>query len=112
MNDSIKIPDDFLLIVAQEGVSLEREGVSEIALTSEAAVRAIEILGVAHVAIKGGEVWERGGDRFKPTYDGWNLERKDYGSENDYVEASLEAAKKLASFYASRDGDFYITLGL
>ncbi|GKS77988.1 hypothetical protein AVME950_23850 [Acidovorax sp. SUPP950] len=112
MNSSIKIPDAFFLIFEQEGISLENEGVKEIALPPDAAVRAIEILRIARVAIKGGEVWEKFGDRFKPTYDGWNLEREDCRNEDDYVEASLEAAKKLAIFYMSQKGDFYITIGL
>ncbi|GKS87691.1 hypothetical protein [Acidovorax sp. SUPP2539] len=89
MNDLVKIPDSLASIFEQEGISLGSEGVDEMALPLHAALDAIAILRISCTAAKGGEVWEKVGDRFKPTYDGWNSEREDYSSESEYIEAAL-----------------------
>ncbi|GKT26115.1 hypothetical protein [Acidovorax sp. SUPP3334] len=112
MNDSVKIQDSLASIFEQEGTSLGSEGVDEVALPLHAAMHAITILRTYRTAAKVGEVWEKIGDRFKPTYDGWNFERKAYSSESEYVEATLDAAEKLVIFYFSRGGEFYIVFGV
>ncbi|MFN4120705.1 hypothetical protein [Acidovorax sp.] len=112
MSSSINFPEEFLAILQQEGVSLQSEGVNDIALPLNTALRAIAILRTSRVATIGGEVWERVGDRFKPTYDGWTNEREDRIGESEYIDSSLNAAEKVVAFYSSRGGDFYIAFGI
>ncbi|GKS87506.1 hypothetical protein AVMA1855_25160 [Acidovorax sp. SUPP1855] len=112
MINSVKILDNFFSIIQEEGVSLASEGVDDMALPLHAALHAITILRTSCAAAKGGEVWEKVGDRFKPTYDGWNSERADYSSESEYIEATLDAAEKVVVFYSSRGGEFYIVFGV
>lgn len=112
MNSPSKIPESFFSILRQEGVSLKSEGVDDMALPLEAALRAISILRASRVPTVGGEVWERVGDRFKPTYDGWSLERENCIDENEYIDATLNAAEKVVGFYSSRNGVFFIAFGV
>lgn len=109
MINSIKYPEDFFTLLQREGVSLSREGVGDVALPLNAAVQAIAILRTSRTATIGGEVWQKVGDRFKPTYDGWGFEGNICDNEN--INSTLNSVERLINFYASQRGEFYITFG-
>ena len=50
---------DFWAILQQEGVSLQSEGLNDVALAPSAARRAIAALRVAQAGISGGETWRK-----------------------------------------------------
>lgn len=103
---------EFLTILQQEGVSLQSEGVKDIALTPSAALRAIAALKVAQVGVAGGEIWKKTGVRFVPTYDIWNVERSDYSSDGEYVRVSLDIAERQVLKYTVSQNEEYVTLGI
>ena len=106
------IPPEFQSILDQDGVSLESEGVADIALPPSAARRALDVLRSAKIAVTGGEVWCRSGNRFTPTYDIWNVEKADYSTVDEYVRDSLEVAGKQVDKYMSLQDGFFIALGI
>jgi hypothetical protein len=106
------IPLEFQSILDQDGVSLKSEGVADIALPPGAARRALDVLRAAKIAVTGGEVWCRRGDRFTPTYDIWNVESADYSTVDEYVRDSLEVADKQVNKYMSLQEGFFIALGI
>ena len=109
---SIDLPIEFLAILQNEGVSLQTEGVADVALSPSAARRAIEILKLSKIRILGGEVWKREGKRFIPTYDIWNIERSDYLSYEKYTQESLEMATHQVERCELGLEDVFLTLGV
>lgn len=107
-----RVPSDFLQLLANEGVSLHQEGVVDVALTPSVAKQAIALLRFAGVAVIGGEVWEKRGDSFFPTYDIWNVEEDDYSSQEKYVKASLDIADQQVQKYLKSKERVYVVLGI
>ena len=103
---------EYLSILQKEGVSLQREGVNDVALTPAAAHRAIAALRCSQTGIIGGEIWRKKGDRFVPTYDIWDVEKSDYLSHAEYVLASLEIAERQVQKYVDSQDDVFVTLGI
>jgi len=107
-----KVPQEFLEILEREGASLESEGVSDVGLPPEGAMRAITILRRAGIGIIGGEVWERKGDRITPTYDIWYVNRADYQEMNEFLQSSWAMAEREVSRYLHANERIIITLGI
>jgi len=112
MIESKRVPSDFLTILQQEGVSLQSEGVADVALAPVAALRAVATLRSAQIGITGGEVWEKKGDRFVLTYDIWNVEKSDYPNYDEFVQASLAIAERQVKKYVDSQDKVFLTLGI
>lgn len=112
MEKFTRIPKEFSSILQQEGVSLQSEGISDVALKPHAALRAIEILRSAQIGIVGGEVWERKDGRFFPTYDIWDVDRSNYKNDADHASISLDIAERQVRTYIDSHKDIFITLGI
>jgi len=112
MIESKRVPSEFLTILQQEGVSLQSEGVADVALAPVAALRAVATLRSAQIGITGGEVWEKKGDRFVLTYDIWNVEKSDYTNYDEFVQASLAIAERQVKKYVDSQDKVFLTLGI
>jgi Immunity protein 40 len=112
MTKQKSIPQEFLTILEQEGQSLKSEGVADIALSPHMALRALEVLRRAEVAVTGGEVWKKVGDRFQPTYDIWNIEKADFESSDLYVQASLNMAQQQIKNYIDSSDEIFVSIGI
>jgi Immunity protein 40 len=112
MIDSKHTLSEYRAILEQEGVSLQSEGIADVALAPVAAQRAIAVLKSAQVGVVGGEVWKREGNRFIPTYDIWNVEKSDYASHEEYIQQSLKIADQQVCKYINSQDEVYLTLGI
>ena len=112
MSESKRGQSEYISILQKEGVSLQIEGVDDVALAPAVARRAISALRCSQMGITGGEVWKKMGDRFVPTYDIWDVEETDYPSHDAYVLASLEIAERQVQKYADSKDDVFVTLGI
>lgn len=112
MTNPKPIPTAFLTILQKEGISLQSEGVVDIALPPDAARRAIDTLRLAQIGVNGGEVWAKNGARFAPTYDIWHVEKSDYSSHEEYLQASLDIAELNVGRYLDAPESIFIVLGL
>ncbi len=112
MIESKCVPSAFLSILQQEGVSLKSEGIVDVGLIPDAARRAVAALRSAQIRITGGEVWKKKGNRFVPTYDIWDVEKSDYSSHDEYVQASLDIAERQVKKYIDSKDEIFIVLGI
>lgn len=112
MNKPQRLPSEFLSILQMEGISLQSEGVADIALKPESAFRAVAALRAAQVGITGGEVWERRDGRFVPTYDIWDVDESDYSSLDKYIQVSLALAERQVKKYLDSQEGVFIILGI
>lgn len=112
MTNPTHIPKEFLAILQEEGISLRSEGVNDIALKPEAALRAVAALRTSQVGITGGEIWEKKDERFFPTYDIWDVEKSDYSNISEYIQASLDIAERQIKKYVAAFNEIVVTLGI
>lgn len=99
-----RIPDEYLRIIEAEGMALKSEGIDDIGLRPEAALRAVAVMRRELKAVLGGEAWRLRGDRFEFLYDIWNIERSTFDSEEKFLTAGWQLAEAQATRYLSDEG--------
>lgn len=108
---TMTIPLAYMDILRQEGISLGSEGVNDIGLKPEAALRALGELRKAGICVVGGEVWVESGGRMVPTYDIWSVEEGDYNSRDEYLLVSFDVSEHQISRYISHGDGVVIVIG-
>ena len=112
MNGQSQVPEKFLELLRQEGISLASEGISDIAFSPIIALQAIQLLRGSLTGIIGGEVWKCNSEgRFIPTYDIWDLDKSDDQSIDEYLLQSWDVAEKQVRRYLAST-DIVIVLGI
>lgn len=106
----MKVPDTYLRLLREEGISLAGSGVNDTGLPPRSAAKAIQILKDSGIALIGGEAWQKVGERFVPIYDIWNIERGDFPDLQDYLRESWRLAESHVARHEKRD-DIFLVLG-
>ena len=102
-----RLPEEF----RQNSRTLTQQGVEDIVWPAASIVDVLKALGTLCVAVLGGDVYERRGDWFEPTYDSWHCDRAVSESFQVYSQRSvMEALRYINAHARLRDAGMFIGL--
>lgn len=104
----LKMPKKYLLLVEQQGISLEKYGINEVAFDANTALIAISTLKDSNVVILGGDVYQWNDNEAKLTYDNWYIPEYTNQLASIYLENSWEKAEEFINEYREQNGEGFI----
>jgi hypothetical protein len=100
---------EYRTLLESKGIPLQGLGVAETALGRDDALRAVDLLHRASIAILGGDVYFKKATRIESTYDSWHSDRIDGEDHDSFVSRScLDSKNYIEKFPSTGDPPLFV----
>ena len=104
----LEMPEEYSLIVEQQGISLKKYGINEVAFDADTALSVISSLKGLSIVILGGDVYRWNGNEAEHTYDNWYVPECGNQLASVYLENSWKKAEGFINNYRRQNGEGFI----
>jgi hypothetical protein len=101
-------PQDFKDFLLTRGDEIRIPGSSDVGLKQVDALQAVQLLREGSVAVLGGDVYTRAGDRDEPAYANWACDRLASETTGDYTKRSLDRAESYIRAYPATPDTLFV----